>query len=91
MAIQEKNFTPSQRFSAKHIVDADIIIEVSSTIVYYGFKKPGAVENSESWAIMKEVIDTTLSGIDSKTIRTWAGGNKKFDKNMSKYDTYNYS
>ena len=78
------------QFSKQHIVDAKIIIEVSSSIVYYCFAKPGVTNEDEgSYAIMKEEI-LTPSGIDSKTVRSWANGNQKFDKKASEYDTYTY-
>ena len=89
MAIKEKDFSPTRRFSGKHIVDYDVIVEVSSTVCYYGFCKPNTAQSAAGWAIMKEVVSTP-TGLDSKTVRTWANGNKNFDKVMDNYADYTY-
>ena len=78
------------KFSLQHIIDSAVIIEVSDTVCYYGFAKPGTAENSEGWAIMKETV-TTPTGLNSKTVRQWASGDQRMNKNLSKYAEYTYS
>lgn len=90
MSLKEKNFPTSKRFLSQHIVDADVIIEVSADVCYYGFKKNhSTIESQTGWAIMKETVSTP-SGIDSKTVRSWANGSKEFDKIMDNYASYTY-
>lgn len=89
MALQAKDSKFTTRFSGKHIIDYDVIIEVSDTVCYYGFCKVATAQSAAGWAIMKEVVSTP-TGLQSKTVRTWANGTKEFDKVMDNYAQYTY-
>jgi hypothetical protein len=52
---------------------ADIIEEVSDTLIYFGFCQPGTTNTNESkWAIMKIVVSGSIQPITTQFL--WAGG-----------------
>ena len=75
--------------SQKHIIEADVVIEVDADTVYYGFANPGTATSAAGWSILKETTSTP-SGLLSQTVRQWADGSKKFDKVLDNYVDYSY-
>lgn len=65
---------------------ADIIDEISDTVTYLGFCKPGTTdEGSETWSIMK------IEEVGTITSFKWANGNAMFQLQFSQRLGYNYS
>lgn len=78
-------------FSAQNNIAAlrqstDIIDEISDTVTYLGFCKPGTSdEDSETWSIMK------IEEVGNITSFKWAKGKAMFDLQWSQRLTYSYS
>ncbi|MEI6062309.1 MAG: hypothetical protein WCR72_16520 [Bacteroidota bacterium] len=69
---------------------ADIIEEVSDTVVYFGFCEPGTTDTAHpNWAIMKIIVSGTVQPITTQFL--WADGQSNCNLKWDDRATLTYS